>query len=121
MRMRKQKRVRSSDFTADSVFGRAYVLPAVFVTGTTASPETSNMRMSKVRTCTFLSVIHMLRCQQLSTKPQLVTRLGNDALRSQNLPRPVILLLGSIIADDSVPVVLSIPEHAAVKVRSVNL
>lgn len=52
---------------------------------------------------------------------ELFTSLGDNTLRGKDLPRPVVLLLGTVIANNSGTVVLAVPEHTAVQVLGVGL
>lgn len=59
--------------------------------------------------------------RSLAQRLNLVARLGHDALLSQKLPRPVVLLLGPVFTHNGVACVLTIPEHTAIEILGVRL
>lgn len=57
----------------------------------------------------------------LTERLELVIRTGDDALGGEKFPRPVVLLSRTVVTDDSIIIVLAVPEHTAAEVLSVSL
>ena len=57
----------------------------------------------------------------LTERLELVTRTRDDALGGEKFPRPAVLLSRTVVTDDSITIVLAVPEHTAAEVLSVSL